>query len=101
METEKNSLIRTVDGAIEFAIKVVPGASRNRLAGLLGNALKVQVAAPPERGQANAAVSGLIAAVLSVSMKDVTIIRGHGTPRKIVRVSGIDAETARTKLGVH
>jgi len=95
-----NTIIRPVEGGIEITIKAVPGASRDRLAGVLGDALKIQVAAPPEKGKANAALAGLIASALGVSIKAVEVVRGHGAPRKTVRVLGVDAETARARLGV-
>src|SRR5947207_8641105 len=47
-------------------VKVVPGASRDRIAGKLGDALKVQVSAAAERGKANAAVIAVIAATLGL-----------------------------------
>ena len=34
-----------------FQAKVVPGASRNRVAGRYGDGVKVQVMAPPEKGR--------------------------------------------------
>ena len=41
---------------MELEVKVVPGASRSEVTGWLGDSLKIRVAAPPERGKANAAV---------------------------------------------
>ena len=35
-------------GGVELTVKVVPGASRTRVAGVWGTALKLAVAAPPE-----------------------------------------------------
>ena len=83
---------------VRFAIKVVPGASRDRIVGALGDALKVAVKKPPEGGAANAAVVGLLAAALGVPASRVQIARGHATPRKQIRVSGLSAAQVRQKL---
>jgi uncharacterized protein (TIGR00251 family) len=84
---------------VSFAVKVVPGASRDAVAGAYGDAVKVRVAAPPEAGAANAAVVRLLAATLGVPVGDVWIVRGHTTPRKRVVVVGVTADELRGKLG--
>lgn len=71
-------------------IKVVPGASRSRVMGMLGDRVKVAVAAPPEDGKANQAVCALLAKVLGV--KAVTICVGQTNARKTVRVGGMTVE---------
>jgi len=83
---------------VRFAVKVVPGAARDRIVGALGSALKVQVAAPPEQGKANARLCELIAAALGVPVRSVQVASGHGSPRKVVTVHGIDVDSARTRL---
>ena len=80
---------RRSDGSIELAIKVVPGASRSAIAGVLGNRLKVRVAAPAEGGKANRALVRLLAEWLGV--RDVEIIAGGASAEKTVRVSGLSA----------
>ena len=85
---------------IEIAVKVVPGASRSKVVGLLGDALKVQIAAPPEGGKANAALQELIAAALGVRSRDVVVTTGLTSARKRLRVRGITAEGAAKKLGL-
>lgn len=86
------------DGGVEFALKVVPGASRTRIAGMLGEALKLAVAAPPEGGKANAAVAELVAEALGVARSAVTIIAGQSQPQKRVRVAGVSAAQVRAAL---
>lgn len=39
-----------------LAVKVVPGSSRDQIVGRLGDALKIKVTAPAEKGKANTAV---------------------------------------------
>lgn len=90
--------VREVSGGVEFAIKVVPGASRTGIAGVWGTALKVAVAAPPEGGKANAAVIKLLAAVFGVRKADVTIVHGQTQPVKRVAVRGFRAEQVRARL---
>ena len=67
-------------------VKVVPGASRDRVAGRYGDGIKVQVAAPPEGGRAVA----VIAAALGVKPQQVRIVRGQTQPRKVVEIDGLE-----------
>ncbi|MBX3394273.1 MAG: YggU family protein [Phycisphaerae bacterium] len=93
-------MVREVDNGVEFDVKVVPGASRTRLCGRLGDAVKVQVAAPPERGKANAALEKFVAKWFGVSARQVLVVAGESSPRKVIRVSGVDRRFAETLLGV-
>ncbi len=76
-----------IDG-VELRVKVVPGASRTKIAGMLGDRLKIAVAAPPEAGKANRALCGHLAEVLRVALRDVEVVEGHTQPRKTVFISG-------------
>jgi uncharacterized protein (TIGR00251 family) len=79
-------------------VKAVPGSSRDRIQGILGDALKVAVAAPPERGKANDAICALLAQALGVPVRNVTVIAGGTSPRKLVRALGITADEVRQRL---
>ena len=59
-------------------VKVVPGSSRDQIAGWLGDALKIKVTAPPERGKANEAVIAIVAERLGLPASDLEIVAGHG-----------------------
>jgi uncharacterized protein (TIGR00251 family) len=87
--------VRTIAGGVEFAIKVVPGASRDRIAGLLGDALKVAVSAPPEKGKANKAVIALLARTFGIARANVRIISGETQPHKTVRLTGVSVDAVR------
>lgn len=68
-------------------IKAVPGSSRDALAGMLGDRLKIRIAAPPEEGKANAAVCGLVAEALGVRPRQVQVVAGRSAPEKTVRIA--------------
>lgn len=85
-------------GAVRFPVKVVPGAARDRIVGPLGDALKVQVAAPPEHGKANARLCELIAAALGVGARSVQVVSGQGSARKVVAVQGVAIGVVRERL---
>lgn len=70
-------------------IKVVPGSSREAIAGRLGDRLKVRVSAPPEAGAANEAVCRLLAEALGVRARDVRITAGHTRPEKTLEIDGV------------
>lgn len=75
---------------VRIAVKVVPGARHDRVVGRLGDALKVQVSAPPERGKANEAVQRVLAEFFGVRPGQVSVVAGHATPRKTVQIEGIE-----------
>lgn len=83
---------RSTPDGIEIRVKVVPGASRSRIAGVLGDALKVQVAAPPEKGKANDAVMAILAKAIHCARSDVLLIAGATSPRKTFLVRGMPIE---------
>jgi uncharacterized protein (TIGR00251 family) len=85
---------------IRLRLMVVPGASRDRIVGPHGDALRVQVAAPPEKGRANAAVVALLARTLGVRRKVVAITAGHGSRRKIAVVEDLPLASALRHLPV-
>ncbi len=82
-----------------LALKVVPGASRDAIAGGMGEALRVRVRQPPERGRANEAVIGLLAEALGVERSRVRIVQGATSPRKVAEIDGLDADHLRARLG--
>jgi uncharacterized protein (TIGR00251 family) len=72
-----------------LAVKVVPGASRSKVAGWLGQELKLCVSAPPEKGKANHGVEILLAKTLGLAPRQVRIIKGYTSTHKIVEFQGI------------
>lgn len=92
------SFVRSTTGGCEILLKVVPGSSRDALAGTLGDRLKVKVSAAPEGGKANKAVCILLARVFGVKPRDVSIIAGATSPEKTARINSLTAEQIRQAL---
>jgi uncharacterized protein (TIGR00251 family) len=72
-----------------LTVKVVPSSSRDAVAGWLGEALKIKVRAPAEKGQANKAVEKVIANTLGISFRSVSVVRGFTTALNIIEISEI------------
>lgn len=83
---------------MKLSVKVVPGASKDGIAGWLGDVLKVRVTAPAERGKANRAVEALVAGALGISRDRVLIVAGHSSARKIVEIAGLDEGEVQRRL---
>ena len=79
----------------QLKVKVVPGSSRNQIMGWLGDALKIKVTAPPEKGKANEAVVELLSMTLGISSDDIEVVSGHSSPSKIIAINSMDDEAIK------
>lgn len=79
-------------------IRVSPGARTTELVGRQGEAWKVRVAAPPERGRANDAVLKLLADRLGVARGELTLVSGASGRDKVVELQGLSADEADRRL---
>jgi uncharacterized protein (TIGR00251 family) len=77
---------RVEPDALVLEVLVVPGASRDRVVGLHGDAVKVQVAVPPEGGRANLATVDVVARWADVPSGAVSLVRGQRSRRKQLRL---------------
>lgn len=81
------------DGGIRLAVRLTPRASAERILGLAAEAdgrvaLKVAVTAPAEGGRANDALMVLIAKVLRLPRRNITLALGAADRRKLVHIAG-------------
>lgn len=83
------SWARDEAGGVVLEVLVQPRASRTRVVGEHDGRLKIQLAAPPVDGEANAALVAFLADALSVRKQDVAIVRGETGRRKSVRVPAV------------
>ena len=87
-----------VEGGIEIAIYVQPGAKATEVAGEHDGALKLRIHAPPTDGKANAAVIAFLALKLGVAKSQIELISGDKNRRKRLRVLGVLAAFVRGKF---
>lgn len=83
---------------VVIRVKAVPGASRDEIAGQLGDRLKIRIAAAPEAGKANKAIIKLIAKKCAVKVNQITIESGHTSAEKNIRIATARAETIAESL---
>jgi len=84
-------MINIIDkgGKVSFKVKVQPRASKNGLAGIMEDAVKLRITAPPVDGEANKGVIQFFARLFGISQKEVAIISGISSRTKIVEISGV------------
>jgi uncharacterized protein (TIGR00251 family) len=80
---------KTREGIL-IEVRIQPRASRSRIVGPHGGALKVQVTAPPVEGEANRALIELLASSFKVKKKDIEIVKGASSRTKVVLLRGLD-----------
>lgn len=82
----------------KLAIKAIPNAPRNAVAGWLGDALKVKVHAPALEGRANDELCAFIADTLGLPRRAVTVAQGEKSRQKLLRIEGLSPDEARQRL---
>lgn len=83
---------------MKLQIKVIPKSSRNGVVGWVGEALKVYVTAPPERGKANDALQEVVAEALGLSRNQVRLVSGLTSARKVVEIDGLEEAEIRRRV---
>ena len=80
-------------------VRVMSGARRSEVVGRLGDAWKVRVHAPPERGRANDEVVALLAGQLGIRTSEVRLVAGWTSPDKTVELD-LPLDEAERRLAV-
>lgn len=83
---------------VTFSVKVHPKAKRERISGWLGDALKLEITAPPIDGRANEACISFFSKFLKVPRSSVTIAAGLSSRNKVMQITGISAASVELAL---
>jgi uncharacterized protein (TIGR00251 family) len=81
-------------------VKVHPRAKRSAIAGRLGEAYKLDLAAPPVDGKANDECVRYFAELAGVSRGSVRIVKGATSRMKVVEVEGVGQEELENRLNL-
>jgi uncharacterized protein (TIGR00251 family) len=85
-------------GGVTIHVRVHPRAKKNAVTGVIGDALKLSLTAPPIEGRANEAVIDFFAELLRLPRSSITIAAGQTSRNKVVRITGISASGLERKL---
>ena len=91
-------LIQDHPDGVVIRIRVQPRASKNRIAGIMGDAYKVAVTSPPVDGAANSACVEFLAELLKIPKSRVEIISGHTGRTKLLKIYGMNSRDIKEKI---
>jgi uncharacterized protein (TIGR00251 family) len=77
------------DDAVTLALRVQPRASRDEVAGVHGDRLKLRITAPPVDGAANEHLCRFLARLFGIPRSGVTLLRGTTGRDKLVSLAGV------------
>jgi uncharacterized protein len=85
---------------VRLRLRIQPRASREEIAGVAGDAIRVRLTAPPVDGTANEALVRFLAVLLQVPRSAVELVSGRTGRTKLVTVTGVSVEETVRRLGV-
>lgn len=85
-------------GGCVLEVQVQPRASRTEVVGWRAGRLRVRLAAPPVDNAANEALVALLADLLGLSRRQVTIVGGRTGRLKTVRLEGLELAAVEARL---
>lgn len=83
-----------------ICVRVIPRASKNQIQGVLGDALKIRLQAPPVEGKANEALVRFLADTLRLPARNIGLLSGATGRNKRLRLEGLDVVEACSRLNV-
>ena len=79
-------------------VYVQPRASQTAVVGLREEYVHIRLTAPPVDNAANEALVALVAARLGIARRNVRVIAGVTSRRKVIEIDGVPAEVALAAL---
>lgn len=85
---------------IAISVRVEPRSSKRGVSGVIGEALKVKLTAPPVGGEANEQLVEVLAEAFGVKKSNINILKGHASKNKVVEIEGLEALPDWFRIGV-
>lgn len=92
--------LSSVRGGVLLSVRAVPRASRNAVCVEQDGTIRVRLQAPPVEGKANDALARFLAGELGIPRRRVEIVAGEKGRNKRVLITGLDAATIASRLGL-
>jgi uncharacterized protein (TIGR00251 family) len=86
------------DDCLILNIRVIPRASKDSIQGLLGDALKVRIQAPPVEGKANAYLVKFLSKLWKIPRGNIEILSGETGRNKRLRITNPTVELRKELL---
>jgi len=74
---------------VTLKVKVEPRSSRKGISGLVGDAIKIKLNAPPVGGAANEELIEVLSEEFGIKKTSIRILRGMSSRNKVVEIEGV------------
>jgi len=91
--------LRTSKVETILSVRVQPRASKNDVAGWMGESVKIRLTTPPVEGAANAACLAFLSRILDVPVSQLTLLTGERSRTKLIRILGLSPHQVYARLG--
>lgn len=88
------------EGCIVLSVRVVPRAAKDGIQGLMGDALKVRIMAPPAEGKANAYLVKFLAQYWKIPRAKIELLSGETGRNKRLRIANPPDELRKELLSL-
>ncbi len=88
------------DDCIILNVRVVPRASKDAICGLLGDALKIRIQAPPVEGKANSYLVKFLSKQWKIPRNNIEILSGETGRNKRLRIVNPPPELLKELLSI-
>jgi uncharacterized protein (TIGR00251 family) len=89
---------RATRQGVAIRLRCRPGSPTTAIRGVHAGALRLDVAAPPEKGKANKEVVAFLARALGLPRDAIAITAGEASRDKSVELRGVSEDEARARL---